>query len=146
MRGGGVLLFAYGTLMRGHPMHRMLAPHAHFVARASVPGRLVMLDGYPGLVAGAPGERVAGELYRLHHPERGLPRLDRYEGCLPGDPRHAEYRRVQLTATTPGGLRHRAWAYLYQGDLRGRAPIAGGDFRAADRDSLRHAHGLACRR
>ncbi|GAB6042086.1 gamma-glutamylcyclotransferase family protein [Endothiovibrio diazotrophicus] len=140
------LLFAYGTLMRGQPMHRMLAPHGRFVARASVAGRLLLLDGYPGAVAAAvEGERVFGELYRLHHPARSLPWLDRYEGCLPRDPRQAEYRRVVVEAVSAGGRRHRAWIYLYQGRTGGRPPITDGDFRHAPVEPLRHAHALACR-
>ena len=140
------LLFAYGTLMRGHPMHRMVAPHGRFVGRASVAGRLLLLDGYPGAVAAEQkGERIVGELYRLHHPARSLPLLDRYEGCLPRDPRHAEYRRVVVEAVTEGGKRRRAWIYLYQGPTSPREVIRSGDFRDAGLEPLRHAHALACR-
>src|SRR5688572_8924061 len=88
------LLFAYGTLMRGYPLHRVLARGAAFVGEGHVRGTLLDLGRYPGLVAGS--GRVAGELYRLERPEL-LPVLDREEGY--------NFERRRGAVTLPDGRR-----------------------------------------
>lgn len=114
------LLFTYGTLMRGYPLHRVLAPAATLLGRGSVRGRLLDLGRYPGLVAG--GRRVRGELYRLDAPEV-LPVLDREEGY--------NFERRRATVTLEAGVRVRAWIYRYQGPCERAREIADGDWRRA---------------
>src|SRR5688500_15282444 len=70
-------LFAYGTLMRGEPLHHVLARGLVLVGEGRVAGRLVSLGRYPGLVDGR--ARVQGELYRIDAPEV-LSAVDRAEG------------------------------------------------------------------
>lgn len=114
------LLFAYGTLMRGFPLHGVLARSATFVGRARARGRLLDLGSYPGLVAGA-GD-VWGEVYRLHAPEL-LRTLDVEEGY--------NFERRRTIVTLANGRRARAWVYRYRGP-RGRAvPIPDGHYRRA---------------
>jgi gamma-glutamylcyclotransferase (GGCT)/AIG2-like uncharacterized protein YtfP len=112
-------LFVYGTLMRGQPAHRTLAGRATFVGDATVPGALLALGRYPGLVAGR--GRVHGEIWRFEVPEL-LPALDEYEGY--------NFKRCTTTATLASGRRLRAWMYRYRGprDVRSTA-IPDGDWR-----------------
>jgi gamma-glutamylcyclotransferase (GGCT)/AIG2-like uncharacterized protein YtfP len=117
-RATGVHLFAYGTLMRGLPLHRVLAAGAAFLGPGTVRGRLLDLGRYPGLVAG--GGRVRGELYRLARAEL-LGRLDRQEGY--------NFERRRAWVARAAGPRVLAWIYRYRGP-RGRAtPIPTGDWR-----------------
>ena len=113
------LLFAYGTLMRGYPLHAVLAAGATLLTTGSVRGRLLALRGYPGLIAGA--GRVRGEIYRLDDPEL-LPVLDREEGY--------NFVRRRGIATLAGGRRARVWLYRYRGPRERATPIPSGDFRA----------------
>ena len=119
---GGDLLFAYGTLMRGYPLHRVLARGATFVGAGRVRGVLLDLGRYPGLVAGRGA--VTGELYRLDEPEL-LGTLDREEGY--------NFERRRSTVTLADGRRARAWIYRYRGPRERAVPIPAGDYRAAQR-------------
>ena len=104
--------------MRGYSRHRLLAAGASRLGDGTIPGRLLALRGYPGLIAGR--GRVRGELYRLHRAEL-LPVLDREEGY--------NFVRGRTTVTLAGGRRVQAWVYRYRGP-RGRAnPIPHGDYR-----------------
>ena len=105
--------------MRGQPAHRKLAGRATFVGEATVPGTLLALGRYPGIVAGR--GRVRGEIWRLEAPEL-LPALDEYEGY--------NFERCTTTATLASGRRLRAWMYRYRGlrDARSTA-IPDGDWR-----------------
>jgi gamma-glutamylcyclotransferase (GGCT)/AIG2-like uncharacterized protein YtfP len=113
-------VFAYGTLMRGYPLHRVLARGAVLVGEGHVRGRLVDLGRYPGLVEGA--GRVQGEVYRLHDPEL-LPVLDREEGY--------NFERRRAVVTLAAGARARAWVYRYRGPRARAVPIPEGDYRRA---------------
>jgi gamma-glutamylcyclotransferase (GGCT)/AIG2-like uncharacterized protein YtfP len=112
------LLFAYGTLMRGEPLHGVLARRAAFVGEGHVRGRLVALGRFPGLVPGA--GRVRGELFRLHDPEL-LPVVDREEGY--------NFVRCRATVTRLDGRRVRAWLYRYTGSQTMATPIPRGEWR-----------------
>ena len=114
------LLFAYGTLMRGYPLHGVLAGGATLVTTGHVRGRLLDLGGYPGLVTGA--GRVSGEVYRLDDPQL-LPVLDRKEGY--------NFVRCRGIVTLAGGRRARAWVYRYRGPRERALEIPDGDYRRA---------------
>lgn len=114
------LLFAYGTLMRGYPLHAVLAAGATLVTTGSVRGRLLDLGGYPGLITGA--GRVSGEVYRLDDLEL-LPLLDREEGY--------NFVRRRAIVMLAGGRRARAWLYRYRGPCERARPIPDGDYRRA---------------
>ena len=112
-------LFAYGTLMRGYALHRVLARRATLVGRGTVRGRLFDLGRCPGLVEGR--DRVAGELYRIDSAQL-LRTLDREEGY--------HFRRTRSVVTLARGRRVRAWLYRYRGPLPPRAvAIPQGDYR-----------------
>src|SRR5258705_12669118 len=53
------ILFAYGTLRRGAPMHGLLEGRTRWIGPASVAGRPPGLPAGPGLVAPAPGRAPA---------------------------------------------------------------------------------------
>ena len=56
-----MMLFAYGTLRRGAPMHGLIDGRARWVGPASASGRLIDLGAFPGLVpADAPGDLQRG--------------------------------------------------------------------------------------
>ena len=114
------LLFVYGTLMQGFPLHAMLAGRAESIGGGIVPGRLLDLGAYPGAVRD-PGGAVAGEVYRV-----GLPKLwaalDSTEG--------PQYHREEVLVRMAGGREVTAFIYWYVGPLGRGVPIPGGDYRA----------------
>lgn len=73
-------LFIYGSLMRGEPAHHLLGPARPLGSASTAPGhRLVVFEGFPGLVADAHcAEGVLGELYFLND-SKTLAALDAYE-------------------------------------------------------------------
>jgi len=108
-------IFVYGTLRStsSAPMAREFAKNATLVGPARVPGRLIDLGQYPGLLEpNSPDDRVEGELWQLHAPESYLPVLDAYEGCGPDDPEPHEYQRVVRTITRNTGEQVDVWVYL----------------------------------
>lgn len=127
------LLFAYGTLRRGAPMHALLEGPARYLGPARFAGRLWDLGHYPGVTDGA-RHVVHGELYALPEPGREalLDTLDRYEGDA--------FRRSVREVVTPDGERHRAYLYLFLGSTRRARPIDSGDYLEALRTAGPAAH------
>ncbi len=114
------LLFVYGTLMRGFPLHRLLEGHAEYVGPAQVTARLLDLGAYPAAVRDRDGI-VHGEVYRVKDEALWLS-LDSAEG--------PQYHREQVTFRSATGREATAFIYWYTGP-RGRGiPIPGGDYRA----------------
>jgi gamma-glutamylaminecyclotransferase len=77
-----VLVFVYGTLMRGHANHRVMDRlRARFVAPARTVARrtLVDLGPYPALLREGGACRVTGEVFEVA--EARLAELDEFEGC-----------------------------------------------------------------
>jgi gamma-glutamylcyclotransferase (GGCT)/AIG2-like uncharacterized protein YtfP len=125
------LLFAYGTLMRGFALHRLLARGARYVGDGTVAGRLVDLGAYPGAVPDAHA-RVAGEVYAIED-EVTWAALDSAEG--------PQYHRGVIDVLMRDGDERVACVYWYRGPLRG-VPIPGGDYRAhAPARSIHHDPG-----
>jgi len=82
-------VFVYGTLKKGFGNHHFLEA-AYFMGTASVPGILLSLGGFPGLILEENGWNVKGEVWRINK-ELDLPALDRLEG----HPSH--YTRKEIT-------------------------------------------------
>ena len=126
--GAGILgcvdVAVYGTL-RLPAVRRRLGLAAVLVPRGPcrLPGRLVDLGAYPGLVPGA--GTVVGELLEVTTAE-ALATLDAYEGWDPAAPHESLFRREQIELVDPAG--RRAWAYLYNRDPATARPIDGGDW------------------
>jgi gamma-glutamylcyclotransferase (GGCT)/AIG2-like uncharacterized protein YtfP len=114
------LLFVYGTLMQGFPLHPMLAGRAESIGGGIVGGRLLDLGAYPGAVRD-PGGAVAGEVYRVGLPELWAA-LDSTEG--------PQYHREEVLVRMAGGREVTAFIYWYVGPLGRGVPIPGGDYRA----------------
>jgi gamma-glutamylcyclotransferase (GGCT)/AIG2-like uncharacterized protein YtfP len=119
------LLFTYGTLRRGAPMHALLEGAARYLGIATFRGRLWDLGAYPGVTdSRAGGGRVRGELYELAaadaERQRLLDLLDRYEG--------EAFERAEREITSGDGERRTAYLYLFQGSTREARRIRSGDY------------------
>jgi gamma-glutamylcyclotransferase (GGCT)/AIG2-like uncharacterized protein YtfP len=114
------LLFAYGTLMRGFRLHRLLEGRAAYLGRGRVAGRIVDLGSYPGAVTDPHGA-LHGEIYRIGDPALWAA-LDSAEG--------AQYHRGEVTVRSEDGREMAACIYWYAGPLDRGVPIPGGDYRA----------------
>ncbi|PUE48550.1 gamma-glutamylcyclotransferase [Limnohabitans sp. 2KL-17] len=116
--------FIYGTLMPGFRLQAEMHG-ARFVGAAQVPGRLVDLGRYPGLL---PGEgQVTGEVYEVD--EVQLARLDAVEGLLPGDPAASPYWREMVTVLCGPMQGRQVQTYVYKSPSVGCVPIPHGDYR-----------------
>lgn len=122
-------IFVYGTLLSGEPRHPILTRQRPLrISNAHVPGRLVHLGAYPGLLSCERGGRVRGELIELDDPSDALRALDEVEGFLGYGVEGSLYRRVLLEAEPSRGRAALAWSYLYVGP--DEAPsIDSGDWR-----------------
>ena len=114
------LLFVYGTLMRGFPLHALLVGRADSVGDGEVAGLLFDLGRYPAALRDGGGV-IRGEVYRLKDPGLWLT-LDSAEG--------SRYHRGEVGVRLAGGQRVMAYIYWYVGPLRWAVPIPGGDYRA----------------
>lgn len=113
-----VLLFVYGTLMRGESAHGLLGADARFVAEACTEPRFTLLDmgEYPALVEGGT-TAVRGELFEIDGAL--LPSLDAYEDV----PEMYARRSIEVDGRI-------AVAYVLRPELAlGIGPIASGDWR-----------------
>ena len=106
-------LFVYGTLHPDRAPAEIAEDVSRFVSLGSgtVAGRLVQLNGYPGLVSG--DERVAGEVFEVPHDPGLIARLDAYEGFLPEDRAGSLFVRERLPVTMGDGSERRCWVYVY---------------------------------
>jgi gamma-glutamylaminecyclotransferase len=112
------LVFVYGTLRQDEVNHDLLA-QARFVAegRTEPCFELFDLGAFPAMSAG--GETaVLGEVYAVD--EATLARLDRLEG------HPSFYQRTQIRLE--GGQKVKTYL-MDRARMRGRAPIASGDWR-----------------
>jgi gamma-glutamylaminecyclotransferase len=113
------LVFTYGTLLKGEVNHHLLA-QARFVAegRTEPCFELFDLGSFPAMSTG--GETaVLGEVYAVD--DATLARLDRLEG------HPSFYQRAKIRLE--GGQEVETYL-MDRARMRGRAPIASGDWRA----------------
>ncbi|MGE4219685.1 MAG: gamma-glutamylcyclotransferase [Alphaproteobacteria bacterium] len=117
----------YGSLRAGTGVLRRLGVLRllRSLGPCRLPGRLVDLGRYPGLVRG-PGS-IAAELFEVRHP-RALAVLDRFEDCDPARPRRSMYRRIALSPLDRDGPP--AWVYLYNRPAGGWPAVPDGDWLA----------------
>ena len=110
------LLFVYGTLRRGFPLHHHLKRMgAEFVAPGKVRARLLDLGEFPGArKSTGSGKMVEGELFRLHRLGSTLSVLDQIEGFLPRRPETSLFLRATTEVILPNGQRCLAWIYWYR--------------------------------
>jgi len=98
---------------------------ARFVAAAQVPGRLVDVGRYPGLLHGE--GLVIGEVYEVDAAQ--LARLDGVEGVVPGDRSASQYWRETVTVQSGPLQGQPVQTYVYNRPVGGCTPIAHGDYR-----------------
>ncbi len=108
-------VFSYGTLMRGESRFDSLAQFGLETAlRGEIPGRLVDLGSYPGLL---PNDQavdtgwVEGDFVRITDSINALKKLDQIEGFEGYRPESLYIRR--LTRVDLGGRLRWAWVYEY---------------------------------
>ena len=112
-------LFTYGTLMRGLPLHGLIAGGATFVGEGVILARLIDLGRYPGAIPDG-GARLRGEVFHLDAAALWTA-LDSAEG--------PQYHRSRVTVEMTGKPVE-AYVYWYHGPLDRGVPVPGGDWRA----------------
>ena len=124
-------LFVYGTLRKGGgaPLAMRLEQEARWIGQAEARGFLYLIDGYPGFVSDAAGERVLGDLFDIGQNVQLLAALDDYEQCGGAWPDPQEYRREVIPVLSERGA-GQAWTYVYAWPIDQTSLIAGGDFLA----------------
>jgi gamma-glutamylcyclotransferase (GGCT)/AIG2-like uncharacterized protein YtfP len=120
-------LFVYGSLMQGFPLHHLLQ-RVRFIGTGTVPGRLLSLGEFPGLLEDSL-QRVHGELYQAERPEALWCLLDEAEGFNPRSIGQSLFVREVTDVSMADGTVTRAWVYRYNGPLDGATPIPSGDYR-----------------
>jgi gamma-glutamylcyclotransferase (GGCT)/AIG2-like uncharacterized protein YtfP len=118
------LLFIYGTLMPGLRLEAQMHG-ARFLGLAQVPGRLVDLGRYPGLLLG--DGVVSGEVYEVD--DAHLARLDVVEDMVPGDRAASQYWREEVTVLSGPLQGQTVQTYVYNRPVNGCTPIPHGDYR-----------------
>jgi len=121
-------LFIYGTLMPGLRLEAEMHG-ARFVGVAQVPGCLVDVGRYPGLLLDlTSGDgQVTGEVYEVDDAQ--LARLDGVEGVVPGDRSASQYWRETVTVLSGPLQGQFVQTYVYNRPVDGCAPIPHGDYR-----------------
>jgi len=119
-------LFVYGTLKRGGSRHWILDGFP-FLGRAKAKGFVLYdLGPYPAMVPG-PG-MVYGEVYEVS--EEILNALDWVEGVP------VLYRRKLIEVVFEDGLSLKAWAYIYNGSVKGFPRIESGEWKGSKEQGL----------
>jgi gamma-glutamylcyclotransferase (GGCT)/AIG2-like uncharacterized protein YtfP len=124
MGAAAELLFVYGTLRPtlAAGEHARLVHDLEVVGLATVPGLLLDMGDYPGLVAG--GGIVHGEVLRITDPAR-LAALDDYEECGGPEPL---FCRERMVARLGDGTTVNAWGYRAARPPLAAKVIASGDY------------------
>ena len=117
-------LFIYGTLMPGLRLQAEMHG-AERLGPARVPGRLVDVGRYPGLLHG--DGLVTGEVYRVNDAQ--LARLDAVEDMVAGDRAASQYWRERVQVRDGALAGQQVWTYVYNRPVDGLTPIAHGDYR-----------------
>jgi gamma-glutamylcyclotransferase (GGCT)/AIG2-like uncharacterized protein YtfP len=121
-------LFIYGTLMPGLRLEAEMHG-ARFVGAAQVPGSLVDVGRYPGLLLDLSkcDGAVTGEVYEVG--DAHLARLDGVEGMVPGDRAASQYWRETVTVLSGPLQGQQVQTYVYNRPTDGCTPIPHGDYR-----------------
>ena len=122
------LLFIYGTLMPGLRLEAEMHG-ARFMGAAQVPGRLVDVGRYPGLLRDVDSGdgTVTGEVYEVD--DAHLARLDVVEDMVPGDRAASQYWRELVTVVSGLLQGQQVQTYVYNCPAHELTPILHGDYR-----------------
>jgi len=124
-----ILLFVYGTLLNGFPLHYHLQKSSvKYLGEGHVEGTLYDLGAYPGAVPSASSSKIKGEVYELTDPKK-LKELDEVEGYNPSNPKRSLFVRRRTNVKLVSGQTIPAWMYFLprmptKGDL-----IESGDYK-----------------
>ncbi len=119
-------LFVYGTLKRGGSRHWILEGFP-FLGRAKAKGFVLYdLGPYPAMVP--EDGLVYGEVYEVS--EEVLQALDWVEGVP------FLYRRELIEVIFEDGLSLKAWAYIYNGNVKGFPRIEDGEWKVLQKQGL----------
>lgn len=129
---GKHFLFVYGTLRSAcDNVHaQFLRDHSQFYGKASIPGLLIDMGNYPGLLYNVHEESLVwGELYDVRDDslEKILHTLDLYEGCSTPENKRDEYVRRTLEVKY-NGQSVEAYVYVLQFSADINRAIPGGDY------------------
>ncbi len=128
------LLFIYGTLMPGLRLEAEMHG-AGFVGTAQVPGRLVDVGRFPGLL---PGDgQITGEVYEVDDVQ--LARLDVVEGMVRGDRGASQYWREAVSVLSGPLQGQPVQTYVYNRPVDACVPIPHGDYRRYIREVGRNS-------
>ena len=117
-------LFIYGTLMPGLRLEAEMHG-ARLLGAALVPGRLVDVGRYPGLLHGE--GLVTGEVYEVNDAQ--LARLDEVEDMVPGNRAASQYWREEVIVSGGPLQGLRVQTYVYNRPTEDCVPIPHGDYR-----------------
>ncbi len=119
-------LFVYGTLKRGYSRHWILDGFP-FLGRAKAKGFVLYdLGPYPAMVP--EDGLVYGEVYEVS--EEVLQALDWVEGVP------VLYRRELIEVVFEDGTPLKAWAYIYNGNVKGYPRIEDGEWKILQKQGL----------
>lgn len=104
-----------------------ISQQIQFVTNALIPGYMVDLGHFPGLIEGD-GE-VFADVYQILDP-KALERLDGFEGYMKGDPDNSMYirKKVDFLLFKDFALAPEGWAYYYNHPVPNHTPIDIGDW------------------
>ena len=120
-------IFVYGTLKEVFSNKAAIFLHQNpcFIGEAKVPGKLVKVNWYPGLIyAKKDKEMVYGEIFEMKQPYKILNQLDDYEGIGKNYLEPHEYKREVI----PIGLNSKivsCWTCLYIGNKTAKTISSG---------------------
>ena len=120
------LLFVYGALRKGASSDWRMEG-ARCLGSAVVPGTLVKIDWYPGLVLKG-DTRVKGEVYEVG-PEL-LKQLDKFEGIGSQNEAEDEYHRIRINVSL-GQKSTKVWIYEWLKGIGDYEVVYSGDWMSA---------------
>ena len=122
-------VFVYGTLMRREANFPLLSDGGGLECAllATMPGRLVDLGAYPGLVPDS-STQVEGEFVRVRNVEQALKRLDSLERFY-GYGQDSLYHRVLTTVDVGDDRLREAWTYVLASSAECASTIPSGNWR-----------------
>jgi gamma-glutamylcyclotransferase (GGCT)/AIG2-like uncharacterized protein YtfP len=124
-------LFVYGTLRPGMAPRRLsrLMEKMGNLGRASTPGRLYDLEGYPGAVIDPDSEtEIKGEVFQLPDDSVTLAALDAYEGFDARYPASSLFVRSKCAAAFEDDSKLVCWIYVYNWQVSPDTLIRSGDY------------------
>eukprot|EP00611_Tribonema_gayanum_P023524 TRINITY_DN4966_c0_g1_i1.p1 TRINITY_DN4966_c0_g1~~TRINITY_DN4966_c0_g1_i1.p1 ORF type:complete len:159 (-),score=4.44 TRINITY_DN4966_c0_g1_i1:90-518(-) len=124
-------LFVYGSLRSGfqHPAYAYISRYFSLMGTATVRGELYDMGEYPAAIPSGEEKLITGELYAIQKAEEfswAIGQLDDYEG-INGEPDEPQLYRRDKTTVFLNGQPIEAWIYWFNGSVKGKPKIDGGD-------------------